>query len=290
MRSMTGIGHGRARDGARELRMEIRSVNHRFLDVVVRLPDAFAEFETELRQRLQDTVDRGRLSVVADFDGADAPLEVRFDEAFVKAFVEAARRIAVQNSLHDDLGVAQLAQIERAFTVVEAVLPEDTRRRLLFEAFDQALASYQTMREAEGAKLADDLGARMDRVEQQLQTVKARSDEVPAQLRRRLEERLEKSGAKDAVDPQRLAAEVALLVDRATIHEELERMESHLAQFRETLRQEGPAAKRLGFLLQEMHREVNTTGSKSTDLEITNAVVRMKEEIENVREQIQNLE
>jgi uncharacterized protein (TIGR00255 family) len=113
---------------------------------------------------------------------------------------------------------------------------------------------------------------------------------VPAELRRKLEQRLERMGAGDAVDPQRLAAEVALLADRSTVSEEIERMESHLTQFRETLGGGGAGAKRLGFLLQEMHREVNTTGSKSTDLQITDAVVRMKEELENLREQIQNLE
>ncbi len=290
MRSMTGIGHGRAHDGTNELRVEIRSVNHRFLDVVMRLPDAFASFETELRQRLQEVVDRGRLSVSLDFERTTPDLEVTFHEPFVKAFVIEARRIAKQHGLRDDLGVRDLAQIERAFVVRERELPEEVLRPLLDRAFDQALDDYQTMRAAEGAKLRDDLRARIDRIEQHVQSVRERADEVPAELRRRLEERLERMGAKDQVDPQRLAAEVVLLVDKATVHEELERMESHLAQFRETIAGEGPAAKRLGFLLQEMHREVNTTGSKSSDLTITDAVVRMKEEIENIREQIQNLE
>ena len=123
-----------------------------------------------------------------------------------------------------------------------------------------------------------------------MKVVGERAGEVPAELRRKLEQRLERMGAGDAVDPQRIAAEVALLADKATVSEEIERMESHIAQFRETASDGGAGAKRLGFLLQEMHREVNTTGSKSTDLQITDAVVRMKEELENLREQIQNLE
>ena len=290
MRSMTGIGNGRAREGRRELRVEIRSVNHRFLDVALRLPDALASFETELRQRLQEVVDRGRLSVAVEFEQSEVPLVVRFDEAFVRAFVEESRRVAQQHGLRDDLGVRDLAAIDRAFVVEEAELEEDLARRLLFAAFDDALDAYQTMRAAEGDKLAAELARRIDRVAEQVEIVRGQAERIPDELRRRLEERLEKMGAKDAVDPQRLAQEVVLLVDRATVHEELERMDSHLAQFRETLGAEGPVAKRLGFLLQEMHREVNTTGSKSSDLTITNAVVRMKEEIENVREQIQNLE
>lgn len=290
MRSMTGIGHGRAHEDRRELRVEIRSVNHRFLDVVVRLPDAFQSFETELRQRLQEVVDRGRLTVTVESDQRDVPIEVRFDEAFVRAFVEESRRVAQLHGLEDDLGVRDLAAIDRAFVVEESTLDEDVARRLLFAAFDDALASYQAMRGAEGAKLASELTKRIDRVAEQVEIVRGQADRIPDEMRRRLEERLEKMGAKDAVDPQRLAQEVVLMVDKATVHEELERMDSHLAQFRETIATDGPVAKRLGFLLQEMHREVNTTGSKSSDLTITNAVVRMKEEIENVREQIQNLE
>lgn len=287
---MTGIGHGSAHDDTRELRVDIRSVNHRFLDVVMRLPDAFSVFETELRQRIQDVVDRGRLSVTVEFEQTVPQLEVQFHEPFVRAFVEEARRVAQLHGLTDDLSIRDLAGIDRAFVVKEAALDESVARRLLFTAFDAALADYQSMRSAEGGKLAVDLGGRIDRIAEQLEIVRAQAARIPDELRRRLEERLERMGAADAVDPQRLAQEVVLLVDKATVHEELERMDSHLAQFRETLGAEGPVAKRLGFLLQEMHREVNTTGSKSSDLTITNAVVRMKEEIENVREQIQNLE
>jgi uncharacterized protein (TIGR00255 family) len=146
------------------------------------------------------------------------------------------------------------------------------------------------MREKEGGKLARDLGRRLTRVEKELAIVRRRSQGMGRELRERLEHRLRLAEAKDAVDPQRLAAEVALLVDRATISEEVERLESHLGQFRESLASEDPVAKRLGFLLQEMHREVNTTGSKAVQIEVTHAVVRMKEELESMREQIQNLE
>jgi len=290
MRSMTGIGHGVAHDDQREVRIDIRSVNHRFLDVVLRLPDAFTTFETEIRQRLQKVVDRGRLSVTVEFDQAEPQVDVRFNEAFVRAFVAEARRVAKEHDLAEDLSIRDLAAIDRAFVVEQGAVDEDVCRRLLFEAFDFALVSYQEMRTKEGDTLAVELGKRIDRVAEQVEIVREQAARIPDELKRRLEERLQRMGAQDAVDPQRLAQEVVLLVDKATIHEELERLDSHLVQFRETLGAEGPVAKRLGFLLQEMHREVNTTGSKSSDLTITNAVVRMKEEIENVREQIQNLE
>ena len=204
--------------------------------------------------------------------------------------LESAREVARKQGLEADLDLADLMNLEAAFTVHEADLPRETVQKLLDEAFTAALDGYTAMREAEGAKLRDDLLGRIDAIEKHMKVVRERADEVPAELRRKLEQRLERMGASDAVDPQRIAAEIALLADKATVSEEIERMESHIAQFRETASSGGAGAKRLGFLLQEMHREVNTTGSKSTDLQITDAVVRMKEELENLREQIQNLE
>ncbi len=290
MHSMTGIGNGRARREGCELRLEIRSVNHRFLDLSFRLPAAFAEFEARLRTRLQDAIDRGRVSVTAHFERAEPVLDVRFHEPFLRAYVAEARRMAKRHGLRDDLSIGQITQLDEAFTVREKELPARLRRELLEEAFDQALTRYQKMRATEGRKLGRDLLKRIDRIEKHMKVVRSRAEVVPSEIRRKLEERLARMGASDAVDPQRLAAEVALLVDRATVHEEIERMDSHLAQFREAVASGGPVAKRLGFLLQEMHREVNTTGSKSNDLAMTEAVMRMKEEIENLREQIQNLE
>jgi uncharacterized protein (TIGR00255 family) len=290
MRSMTGMGIGQAHAGSTAIRVEIRSVNNRFLDLAFRMPPALAESENGLRERVQAAVTRGRVTVNVEFERGQDDVEVRFNEPFINAVLQSAREIAEKNGLEADLDLADLMNLDAAFTVHEADLPKETVSGLLEEAFGQALDGYTEMREAEGAKLRDDLMRRVDAIEQHMKVVAERAAEVPAELRRKMEQRLERMGASDAVDPQRIAAEIALLADKATISEEIERMESHVAQFRETAGSGGAGAKRLGFLLQEMHREVNTTGSKSTDLQITDAVVRMKEELENLREQIQNLE
>jgi uncharacterized protein (TIGR00255 family) len=287
---MTGIGNGRARKDGVELRVEIRSVNHRFLDLGFRLPSAFAEFEPALRTRLQEEIDRGRVSISFELEQADPQLEVRFHEPFVKAFVAEARRIAKRYDLQDDLGIAEVARRDEAFTVRQKEMSAKSRKELLETAMDEAIGRYQKMRDTEGRKLGKDMLKRLKTIEVELKTVKKRADVIPDEIRRRIEDRLARSGAADSVDPQRLAAEITILVDKASVHEEIDRMESHLAQFREACGSDEPVAKRLGFLLQEMHREVNTTGSKSNDLPLTNAVMRMKEEIENMREQIQNLE
>lgn len=290
MRSMTGMGIGQAHRGETSVRVEIRSVNNRFLDLAFRMPNALAEFEADLRDRLQQAVTRGRVNVTVEFDRGQGALDVSFNEPFIEAVLGSAREIAEKHGLDADLDLADLMNLDNVFTVREAELEPELKQKLLEDAFEQALRGYTAMREAEGAKLRDDLLKRIDTIDANLAKVRARADQVPIELRKKLELRLERSGAGDAVDPQRLAAEIALLADRATISEEIERMESHLAQFRETVNDGGAGAKRLGFLLQEMHREVNTTGSKSTDLQITDAVMRMKEELENLREQIQNLE
>lgn len=290
MRSMTGMGIGQAHAGSTAIRVEIRSVNNRFLDLAFRMPPALAEFENGLRERVQAAVTRGRVTVNVELERGQDDVEVRFNEPFINAVLESAREVAQKQGLEADLDLADLMNLDAAFEVHEADLPKDTVARLLEEAFGQALGGYSQMRESEGAKLRDDLLRRIDAIETHMKVVAERAGEVPAELKRKLEQRLERMGAGDAVDPQRVAAEVALLADKATVSEEIERMESHVVQFRETASGGGAGAKRLGFLLQEMHREVNTTGSKSTDLQITDAVVRMKEELENLREQIQNLE
>lgn len=290
MRSMTGMGIGQAHRDNTSVRVEIRSVNNRFLDLSFRMPPALMVFEATLRERVQKDVSRGRVTINVDLERGQDDVEVRFNEPFISAVMESAREVAAKHGLDADIDLTDLMNLEAAFTVLEKDLPAETTKALLDEAFATAMTDYTAMREAEGAKLRDDLLGRLDSIAECLEIVRGRADEVPAELRKKLEARLERSGASDAVDPQRLAAEIALLADKATVSEEIERMESHIAQFRETAGNGGAGAKRLGFLLQEMHREVNTTGSKSTDLQITDAVIRMKEELENLREQIQNLE
>lgn len=290
MRSMTGIGSGTAREGDLGLELEIRSVNHRFLDLSIRLPSCMGEFESIVRDRLQAAVGRGRVTLSAELDRGPGQAEVEFDRAFVAAFVQSMRELGHQLDLGGDISLSDVVGLEDAYRRREREIPAEVRERLLDEALTAALEPFQQMRDREGEKLARDLAQRLDTVAHGMKEIAAQSDGLAETLRRRLEERLALAKAEDAVDPQRLAAEVALLVDRATISEEVERMDSHLEQARECLETDGPVAKRLGFLLQEMHREVNTMGSKSSLLETTNVVVRLKEELENMREQIQNLE
>lgn len=290
MRSMTGMGTGSAGRHPRKLTVELRSVNNRFLDFHFRLPGALTSFEPLLRELVAAKVERGRVSVSVDWARGGAGVELEVDEAFVGAWLEAAERIKRRHNLGGEVGIQQVAALPEAFRVREAELDPDEVESLLRRACEQALKKFNLMREAEGSALKRELSAHLAAIDEGVALLTSRADRIGAEAKERLELRLEKLGARDAVDPQRLAAEVALLADKATITEEVERLGSHQAQFREALAAKGPVAKRLGFLLQEMHREVNTCGSKSTQLDITNAVLRMKESLENMREQIQNIE
>jgi uncharacterized protein (TIGR00255 family) len=287
---MTGLGLGSARQKGCTLRVELRSVNHRFLDLNLRMPSLFGQEEQRLREKLSSAIDRGRVTVSVEFERPRSSIKLEVNDAFIAAYVDNARKLARRHKLDPHVELDRVLALPEALRVREEELPPATLRELLDTASTQALKRFQSMREREGKQLAQELTRRLGVIEAQTKTVKSNAAKVPEEIRRRLEERLAKLNAQDAVDPSRLAAEVALLVDRASITEEIERLESHCKQFRSCLKSKGPAAKRMGFLLQEMHREVNTTGSKSNDLAITQAVLLMKEELEGLREQIQNLE
>jgi uncharacterized protein (TIGR00255 family) len=290
MRSMTGMGSASVRRDGVTLRADVRSVNHRFLEVVLRAPLGLTAFEAQVRERVAHAIERGRVSVTLDMEHAGGSMEVKVNDPFVSAFVQAARSLARRHHLHGELEVAQVMARPEVIVTRERVLPERELSALLDQTLQLALTKFDAMREREGKALAKQLRKRITSLHRYLREVERHAAQVPREAQRKLQERLARLGAADSVDPTRLAAEVALLADRSTISEECERLASHLQQFDETIRAGGPAAKRLGFLLQEMHREVNTMGSKSSSLAITNAVVRMKEELENLREQIANLE
>ena len=290
MRSMTGLGVGSARSGGCVLRAEIRSVNHRFLDLSLRLPAHLSDEEPRIREMLAASIDRGRVTINVEMERSRDSIELRVNEAFVESYVKNARRLAKRHGLGSEIQVDRILSMPEASSVREKDLPRDLLKELLDRCVEQAFSRFQKMREKEGKSLSRELAKRIASLERETKSIEKNAGQVPREIRRRMEDRIEKLGAEHAVDPSRLAAEVAMLVDRASITEEIERLASHTKQFKDSLRAKEPVAKRLGFLLQEMHREVNTTGSKSNNLGITQSVLRMKEELESLREQIQNLE
>lgn len=298
VRSMTGFGRGEAVGDAGRLVVEVKAVNHRFAEVVVRMPRTLGVLEELIRKTVQGQVSRGRVDVFVTWEegGRRAPV-VKVDKDLALAYYNALKEIADVTGSKIELTSDSLTRWSDVLTVEQAEIDPESQWPVLEQALADALSGLVAMREREGAALAADLRARMDRIEGLVQAIAERAPLVVEEYRERLQRRLEELLAPGTVDPARLAQEVAIFADRSDITEELKRLGSHLDQFRSVLAESGPegeapqaVGRKLDFLIQEMGREINTIGSKAQDLTITAAVVEVKTELEKVREQAQNIE
>ncbi|MGB8930534.1 MAG: YicC/YloC family endoribonuclease [Anaeromyxobacteraceae bacterium] len=290
IRSMTGFGAGKGSSGEEEIAVEVRSVNHKYCEVKARLPRELGALEVEVARVVKERLARGGVEVTARRSGNHGSVAPRVDahlaEAYARAFAELQARLALP-------GGATLADVLAADGVIrleEREIDADAARAALLLGLDRALGALLAMREQEGAALARDLSSRLGQVEAIVARV---GDMVPRSVehhRARLEERIAELSRGIQLDPSRLAQEVALFADRTDVTEEIIRLGSHVAQVRSLLASREPAGRKLDFIVQEMHREANTIGSKSQSAEIVSEVVSLKAEIERMREQVQNVE
>jgi len=292
IRSMTGYGRAEAQTASGRFTVEMRSVNHRFGEVLVRLPRDLAPLEDRVRAVVQTRVLRGRVEVtVIREDRATRTKTVRADVDLATAYAQALKELAGMLRVREGMTLAQVAALPDVIRVEETKEDLDTLWPQLATALEEATTDLVEMREAEGRRLAEDLETRLLHVEELARGVEARSRGAVGEFVTRLRERIAALLGEVPVDENRLAAEVAIFAERSDVSEEVTRLRSHVAQFRQDLRDaEGAVGRRLEFVLQEMGREVNTTGAKANDLEITRAVISMKGELESMREQIQNVE
>ncbi len=289
IRSMTGFGAGHGASGGEELDVEVRSVNHKFCEVKVRAPRELAALELDAAKAAKERLARGGVEVSLRRPGAAGGLAPRVDvalaESYARAFAEIAARTGLGGpTLSDVVGAEGVVRLEERAVDVEAA------REALRAALATALDALVAMRAREGEALQRDLSGRLARVEELVGRV---AELVPAALaahEARLTERVQELARGIALDPARLAQEIAILADRTDVTEEITRLRSHVGQVRALLASGAPAGRKLDFLVQEMHREVNTIGSKSQSGEIAAAVVEMKAEVERMREQVQNVE
>ena len=287
MRSMTGYGRCQMQRGQWEVTVELRAVNHRYLDVAMRLPRNLLFLEDGVRKGLASLV-RGHVDVyitVRQLVGASR--EVQADTALAAAYVEAARALHEATGAADDLTVSKLMHLEGVTTLTEAAMDEEAVSALCAEVLSGAIAQLDDMRLREGENLRADLAEHLDKVAALREQVVTYASKVVEEYRQRLMDRLSKLPI-EPVDPARLAQEVALMADKCAIDEELSRLVSHITQLRRYLDMQDETGKKMDFLIQEMNRETNTIGSKCSDAAIAQCVVDMKSEIEKLREQIQN--
>ena len=291
LRSMTGFGSGSANAGSESLTVELRSVNHKFLEVKVRLPRELSALEATLQKVVKDRLARGAVDVTVRRASRTALGVVpQVDLALAKEYRRAWAELARGLEIPDTTTLAQIAAQPNVIRLEEAQVNLEDASKAAEAALGLAIEALGKMREKEGAALAADLTARLAQVAQWVDEVKVLAPKAIEHYRARLSERIAELSKGAAVDPQRLAQEVAFFAERTDVAEEMTRLASHLVQFGELLRSSEPSGRKMDFLVQEMHREVNTTGSKSQHADISARVMLLKAELERIREQVQNVE
>ena len=292
MRSMTGYGRADVMGTRVALSVEARSLNHRYLDLTIRLPRSLTAFESDVRRLLREEIQRGRVEISVSLrrlESAGGAVQVNY--ALAQAYLEKLRELARACQLEETLSLPLLLQCPGVVSVDESEpITSEEGWSMLEPALVESVKAMVAQREAEGNALAHDLGRLLDSLEGLLSTITERVQSGARERQERLHERIKKLLGELPLDEGRLAMEVALLADRSDVTEELARLRVHLGQFRDSLKSTGPVGRTLDFLIQEMNREVNTIGSKVDDLLITQTVIASKGLLEKLREQVQNLE
>lgn len=292
IRSMTGFGSAEHEMDVNPLEIEIRTVNHRHLDVRVRFPRFLSALETDVKARVRDRLERGRVDIHIGFVGhAQLSPELAVDFDLAAQYRAAAEKLSKAHGVEEGMDARVLLEMPGVSSFVEPPIDENALREGLFGAIDRALESVLSMREAEGRVLTEELKGRLSRIELLTGEFEERSAEVVELVRDRLSRRMKQLELESGVaDTARLHQEIVLATDRLDITEELVRLRSHVEQFRAILAEGGTVGRRLDFLIQEMAREANTVGSKANDAPMSQDVVELKAELERMREQVQNIE
>ncbi len=290
IRSMTGFGAGRGKSGGEEIDLEVRSVNHKYCEVKVRLPRELAALETEVVRAVKERVARGGVDVSVRRAPGRSAAAPRVDADLAAEYAQAFEALRERLDLPGEVRLADVLAAEGVVGLEERQADVEAARAALGEGLSQALDALGAMREREGAALARDLERRLSSLEEALARVEALVPRSVEHHRGRIADRVQELTRGLPLDPGRLAQEVAVLADRTDVSEELTRLRSHLGQMRSLVSSREPAGRKMDFLVQEMHREGNTIGAKSQNAEIAAHVVALKAEIERIREQVQNVE
>lgn len=291
LRSMTGFGRGEHTGKLKQVTVEIKAVNNRFGEVQIKIPYQYLSLEENIRRYVLSQVSRGRIDVYIKLkDTSQSPRELQVDKDLAVTYYKTLEELAAITGIPCEVNVQQIAQFPEVLTMCEKDEELDVIWQDIQPALQTAVSEMLEMREKEGRKLKEDLLARLQTLQQFRDKIFEKSPRVVQNYREKLNARLQELMIEDQIDEERLALEVALFADKCNIDEELVRLNSHFLQFAQNLEEDIAVGRKLDFLLQEINREVNTIGSKANDLEITQAVVELKSELEKIREQVQNIE
>ncbi len=293
VKSMTGYGRARETRNGRDITVEVRSVNNRYLDCTVKMPRAYIFAEDAVKTEVQKAASRGKVDVFISVDsiGAEETV-VKVNEPLAASYISAMKQLIDmgKGNISGVYSATDLARLPDVLTVTKAEEDLDTISSDLAVVLKQALHNYVSMREIEGKKLAEDISSRLDTIEDITGKIEKRSPETVSEYREKLTARMKEVLQSTTIDESRILTEAAIFADKVAVDEETVRLRSHLGQLREMLASDIPVGRKLDFLIQEVNRESNTIGSKCTDLEISRWVVDLKAEIEKIREQVQNIE
>lgn len=286
--SMTGYGRAKLRADAYRITVEMKSVNHRFFETNIRMPRRMMVYEDKIKKIMNEAMKRGRVEVNVTIEGdvlQETKLLVHKD--LIEQYLHASEQLKSDFSLQDELKLNDILLIPN---LIEQIEVEKENPELLIELLkvvEEASANLQQMRQQEGERLSQDIMNQLGKMEESVSALKSQAPKVVEKYKERLRSKLAEI---KEIDEQRFVTEIAIMTDRCDIHEEIIRLGSHIQQFYETLKSSEPIGRKMEFLLQEMYREVNTIGSKGNDIHISNCVVEMKNSLEKMREQVQNIE
>ena len=292
IRSMTSFGRSNSEEGKKRVfTVEMKSVNSRYLDVNIRMPKSIISLEEEIRKMISNSLNRGKVDVFINIknynEGAGVPkVDINLAQGYLQCLKEIEEKVNIKN----DISVMQIARFPEVITMIEEEDKIDEIWEELKPLISSSLDMMINMREVEGEKLKEDILIKINQIEELVSKVEEFADSIPKVFKQKLEERLKDLLGNVEVDENRIATEVCILADKATVDEEIIRLNSHINQVRETLKLNEPIGRKLDFIVQEMNRETNTIGSKSSDIKMTNIVIDIKNILEKIREQVQNIE
>lgn len=293
IRSMTGYGKGNLSSEGREYQIEIKSVNHRYLDLSIKMPRSISYLEEDIKKQISEKVKRGKIDVFVTFENnSQEGKNIKINKEIARVYINQLKELATEENISSNIEVTEISKFPDVLSISVDETDEKIKKEVL-EATEEATQKIIEMKKIEGEKILQDLLSRISNIEKKINEISQKSTGLIEEYVVKLEKRIKEILKTDEIDKTRLAQEVVIYADKCSIEEEVTRLKSHIYQFKNLITsnvENEPIGKKLDFIIQEMNRETNTIGSKANNLEITNGVIDIKTELEDIREQVQNIE
>ena len=291
IKSMTGFGRSEIERGNRKITVEIKSVNHRFLENSIKMPKKLNIFEARIRDTIKKYASRGKIDVFITYeDNSESNVSLKFNESIAREYMNIFRQMEERFNIRNDITVGALSRYPEVITMEESQEDEEELWNFINEAIEEACKGLADTRSIEGGNLEKDLLLKLDHMEELVYYIETKNPQIIEDYKKKLEAKMEEILSAADIDKNRIASEVIIYADKVCVDEETVRLRSHIEHARKCLNEDGGIGRKMDFIAQEMNREANTTLSKANNIEISNAAIDLKTEIEKIREQIQNIE